>query len=61
LKLLHNGKTKGEIGIEVDLKQRTVEAFIDRLKSKTNTQSTESLIEFAYKNKLIDIPIPAVH
>lgn len=53
LKLLDQGKTISEIGIEINLMETTVKAFIDRLKSKTNTRSVETTIEFARSNKII--------
>lgn len=54
LKFLRNRKTTNEIGVEVDLTQRSVEALIDRLKAKTATKSVEELIGFAINNKLIE-------
>lgn len=54
LKFLQNRKSTNEIGVEVELTQRTVEALIDRLKAKTATKSVEALIEFAINNKIIE-------
>lgn len=54
LKLLYKGEKTKEIGVEVDLSYRTVEAIIDKLKTKTGCKSIEALIEFAVKNKIIE-------
>ena len=49
LKLLKRGKKINTISSEVDLSPRTVQAIIEKLKAKTETQSIKDLILFVSK------------
>ncbi len=53
LKLLSQGEDIKAIGDEVDLNSKTVSAIIDRLKTKTDTNSVEGLLAYVRENGVI--------
>ena len=51
---LRDGDTTNIIADDLDLSPRTILAIIENLKNKTSTNTTEALIEFGIKNKIIE-------
>ncbi|MBM3416003.1 MAG: hypothetical protein FJY20_06065 [Bacteroidetes bacterium] len=54
MRFLHQGKTGKGISAEVDLMPGTVEAIIDKLKTRTSARSINALVEFAVDNKIVE-------
>ena len=54
LRLMCEGKSTREIAEIVELGQDSLELVRNKLKSKTNTESTAGLIMFAVRNKILD-------
>lgn len=53
-KLLKEGKTSLEIGIQIDMDYRIVDSIIENLKRQTKSRNTEALLKYAEKNKLMN-------
>ena len=51
---LLKGKKAGEIALELNLKQNTVEAYIKSLKNKCGTNLKSELINFFISNKILE-------
>lgn len=55
LKLLAAGKTNKEIGKELGISARTVEAHRTQLKERLNVQTVSELVILALRNHLIEV------
>ncbi len=54
LEYLCNGLSKKEIAEKMFLSERTIEKYKEKLMSKTNTNSSVSLVVYAMKNKIVE-------
>ncbi len=55
LNLIAEGYTSGEIADDLNISLRTVEKYLYNLRKKTNLHDTSSLLDYAFKKKVIDI------
>jgi len=55
LKLIAEGYKSREIADDLNISVRTVEKYLYNLRKKTNLHNTSSLLDYAFKKKVIDV------